>query len=315
MRTGTSAPRLRISLTISKPFRPGSITSRMTRSTLLSRARANPSSPSWARITSCPSLRRLTRRPSAMARSSSMTRTRPIPGRCNAIRSGGGGQLDAEGGAFSLLALDLDAAAVGLDDALGDGEPQAGAFGVAGEQVVGAIEALEDALALVGADADAVVGHLDGDRSVAPAPAAQPDALVGTGVLDRVVEQVEDRLSHRVAVDRDLGEPRIELGLVGGPELLGAEDFLDVIEEAAQVGGPSGLRATTVARPDGGATSSRRRRKVASGGGGAAGASMRKTPRSLLGKRAAARRGTSAATARRSIWAAMTRSEAVWTTA
>src|SRR5947208_741512 len=147
MRTGTSAPRLRISLTISKPFRPGSITSRMTRSTLLSRARANPSSPSWARITSCPSLRRLTRRPSAMARSSSMTRTRPIPGRCNAIRSGGGGQLDAEGGAFSLLALDLDAAAVGLDDALGDGEPEAGAFGVAGEQVVGlALEHLAAAL-------------------------------------------------------------------------------------------------------------------------------------------------------------------------
>src|SRR5712671_6629055 len=156
--------------------------------------------------------------------------------RSNPIRSGGRGQLDPEGGADSLLALDLDAPAVRLDDALGDGEPESGALGVAREQVVGAVEALEDALALVRADADAVVRHLDPDLAVAAAAAAEPDALVGARVLDRVVEQVEDRLRHRVAIDGDVGEPWIDLGLVGGPELLGAEDLLDVVEEAAQIG-------------------------------------------------------------------------------
>src|SRR4051812_23208877 len=252
MRTGTSAPRLRISFTISKPFLPGSITSTITRSMLLSRAWTKPSSPSWARMTSCPSLRRLTRNPRAMARSSSMTRTRPMRrGSCSPIRSAGRGDLDAEGAAFSFLALHLDAAAVRLDDPLGDGEAEARALGVAREEVVRPVEALEDALALMRPDPDAVVRDLDGDGSVPAAPAAQADQLVRTGVLDRVVQEVEDRLRHGVAIDRHLRQAGVDLGLVGGPELLRAEDLLDVVEESAQIGplSPQRLAAALQARP------------------------------------------------------------------
>jgi len=56
----------------------------------------------------------------------------------------------AEGAAFAHLAVQLDAAAVQLDDLLGDGQPQAGALRLPGEEVVAAVEPLEDALAIVG---------------------------------------------------------------------------------------------------------------------------------------------------------------------
>src|SRR5207253_2826502 len=148
-------------------------------------ASAKPASPSWASTTSCPSRRRLSLRPRAMARSSSITSTRamarvysastptstsystptqePSPG----SRSGSHGQQHAEDRSLALVRLQLDVAAVRFHQPLGDGEAQPGALGVPGEQVVGAIEALEDALedalAVLLAHALAVVLHLDGD--------------------------------------------------------------------------------------------------------------------------------------------------------
>ena len=68
------------------------------------------------------------------------------------------GEEDLEGGAFVGLALDGDGAAVFLDDAPGDEQAQAGAVGLGGE------ERLEQALHVLGRDADAVI--LDGEPEV-----------------------------------------------------------------------------------------------------------------------------------------------------
>src|SRR5512140_5747 len=150
--------------------------SRTTSSTSGSSAMRRPVSPSCAMRTSWPSLRRLRRSPRAMARSSSMIRMRAMSG---------GGQEDTEGAADSQLRVQLDAPAVRLHDLLGDGEAQAGALGAAGEQVVRAVEPLEDALSVLRLDAGAVVLHLDGDV-LSRAVRAQPDLLLRASVLDRI---------------------------------------------------------------------------------------------------------------------------------
>src|SRR3954462_1222505 len=133
------------------------MTSSTIRSTPGSSAMRRPVSPSWAICTSWLSLRRLSRKPSAMARSSSMTRIFGISATSRRRRRG---KQDAEGAAFADSRVQLDAAAVRLDDLLGDGQAQPGALGLAREQVVAAVEALEDALAVLRPDAGAVVFDL-----------------------------------------------------------------------------------------------------------------------------------------------------------
>ena len=76
-----------------------------------------------------------------------------------------------------------------LDDLAGDGEAETGALGLAREQVVGAVEALEDAFSVLGPHAGSVVLHLDGDAASRPAR-AQADALVLASVLERIVNRL-----------------------------------------------------------------------------------------------------------------------------
>src|SRR5437588_8321250 len=153
------------------------MTSRTTRSISGFSASTRPVSPSCASTTSCPSRLRLRRTPRAIARSSSITSTRGIARVCSAqtslrgtSRSRGGGELDAEDGAAARTALHVDAAAVRFHEPLGDGEAQTRPLGAAGEKVVGAVEALEDALAVLLAHADSVVFHLDGHPVIGGAP-------------------------------------------------------------------------------------------------------------------------------------------------
>src|SRR5207253_4090393 len=200
------------------------MTSSTIRSTSGSSARRKPVSPSWAMRTSWPSLRRLRRTPRAMARSSSMMMMRDIAERLRRRED------DAERAALSDLAVQLDAAAVQLDDLLGDGEPQAGPLRPAGEQVVGAVEPLEDPFSVMWPHAGSVVLHLDGD--VAPrAPGAHADALVLPSVLHRVVQQVEHHLRHGVAIHVHGRKLWIELRLVAGGQLLRLERLTDLSEQ------------------------------------------------------------------------------------
>ena len=87
-------------------------------------------------------------------------------------RGGGGGarlarQGQRERGALALDGPDPDLAAVRGGDVLDDREAQAGAAGRAVASGVDAVEALEDAVELVGRDADALVGDADVDDVVA----------------------------------------------------------------------------------------------------------------------------------------------------
>src|SRR5262245_58380495 len=73
--------------------------------------------------------------------------------------AGLGRQGEVDLGALAGRGGEPQAAAVQLDDLLADGQPQAGArVAVAG---VGAVEGLQDALEVLGGDADAVVAHDD----------------------------------------------------------------------------------------------------------------------------------------------------------
>jgi hypothetical protein len=72
----------------------------------------------------------------------------------------GKGQREIEGASLPLSALGPDAPAVGLDDVLGDGQPQPGP--PAGAGAVGFVETLEDARQVVGWDAHAGPGVSQG---------------------------------------------------------------------------------------------------------------------------------------------------------
>ena len=88
-------------------------------------------------------------------------RSRLLKDSGNSDRSGNRRQWEREmeGCALAQLALCPDAAAVGLDDVFDDGKTEAGAAGFARTRLVDAVEALEDALEVVGGDAGAEVLH------------------------------------------------------------------------------------------------------------------------------------------------------------
>ncbi len=114
----------------------------------------------------------------------------------------GEGQEDAEAGAGAGFGGDFDLAAVVLDDALGDEEAEAGAFGFGG--VVG----LEETGNLVGRDA--VAGVEEGDRE--PAVVDGKGDFEGTAVghgFGGVFDEVEINLL-------DLKRIELEGGKVGG---------------------------------------------------------------------------------------------------
>ena len=115
-------------------------------------------------------------------------------------------------------------AAVQRHELVHDREPEAGA-GLAAAAVAERAEALEEAVALVGRDADAAVGHLEA-RVVAVADEGAADRAAHRGEPQRVREQVGDHAADALGVevrrqllgrlDREahlaLGGQRLELG-------------------------------------------------------------------------------------------------------
>ena len=78
-------------------------------------------------------------------------------------------QHDADGGTRTGRAVDPHAPPVGLDDGLDECQAQAGAAGAVGRSVATTGKGLEQPVEVLGGDADAGVGHLDGDgRARAP---------------------------------------------------------------------------------------------------------------------------------------------------
>src|SRR5690349_21490713 len=76
-----------------------------------------------------------------------------------------------EAAAAAGRALDLNLALVRLDDVLDEREAQSAPLGVVHEAGADAVELLEYLLLLRARDANAVVGHFDGDKAIAAAHA------------------------------------------------------------------------------------------------------------------------------------------------
>src|SRR5579863_7540855 len=112
----------------------------------------------------------------------------------------------AEGAALAGGADGFDLGAVGGADRLDDGEPETGSARLARARAVGAEEALEYMRYRFLRDPQAVVRDLE-HRPGTLAPHAERDVPATRGVLDGVVEQVDDHLleTRPIAFHRDGG--------------------------------------------------------------------------------------------------------------
>src|SRR5882724_13049697 len=131
------------------------------------------------------------------------------------IAGGGAVQIEDRNGEIKLRALaDLafhpDAAAVGLDEMLGDGEAEARAANFAGTGSVHTIETFENA-GLVGlGNADA--GVRDGEFDFCGVGrGAEHDLAAGRGILNRIVEEILQNFGETLAVRRDIRQRLLQI--------------------------------------------------------------------------------------------------------
>src|ERR1035441_1496375 len=230
MMTGNSGWRSLIWGSSSRPLWPGRARSRSTRSKFSSSRIRNPSSPAAAILTEYPSSMSSTSSDSRMEASSSMTRMLapvklPVAADAETGRFKGSstsgmngipqqGKLEMKGCAGADGALDMDLAGVFLDDAVGDGEAEAGAAPVARlGHCFGGEERIVDALEILGSDAGAGVGDQRLDVPVGQRGHAQT-AAAGHGFLG-VQQEVEKDLLQLAGV------------AVNGGELLGQVEIDD----------------------------------------------------------------------------------------
>src|SRR4029079_3643918 len=112
-----------------------------------------------------------------------------------------------ERAAVVQFAFGEDGAAVGKDDVLGDGEPEAGASAIARASFVDAIEAFEETTEVLGGDARAKIANVE-LHSVIDIARAEFDPLALIGVLAGIVNEVGEDLENRVAIGGDGFERR-----------------------------------------------------------------------------------------------------------
>ncbi len=113
--------------------------------------------------------------------------------------AGGAGKHDVESGSEAEVALSPDGAAVLLDDAAADGEAETGAALLAGVGGLDLLEAVEDAVELVGGDAAAFVDDLEED-GVGGGLGVDADGGGDGGELDGVGEKIGEDLEDAVGV-------------------------------------------------------------------------------------------------------------------
>src|SRR5207247_7890081 len=139
----------------SNPFLRGSVTSRITRSGAVAIAFASPSSPSAAVTTSYPSSSRLSRRPSNICGSSSITRIRFVTVDLSCIKR----EVQGKRTAATRLAVNPDEAVVPPHHMVHDREPETGALRAAAGIGLDPEELLEDPPLQPRGNADAAVAH------------------------------------------------------------------------------------------------------------------------------------------------------------
>ncbi len=98
------------------------------------------------------------------------------------------GQKEGKDGAMAWLAGEGDSAAVGFGDGAADGKAHACSWGRAGMRFA-TVEAFKDERLLGGIDADAPIGHADGDAAVFGF-GGDGDGGTSAGVFASVFEEV-----------------------------------------------------------------------------------------------------------------------------
>src|SRR5437762_8576700 len=150
-------------------------------------------------------------------------------------------QREKEGDAALGQVLGPDAPAVRVHDALADREAEAGAPAA---RLLAAIKLLEDLVLLTARQPRAAVGDFDGDGAIHRGR-DDPDRTSLGGVLDGVVEEVDQHLLDEHVVDRDerqtgwdvrghasIHEPLVEAAQRRADHLLQRMPFLPELERA-----------------------------------------------------------------------------------
>src|SRR5580692_834537 len=217
--TGRRVSWARISARTSMPSRPGMARSSRIKSNGCSPMRCRPASPLAAVSTAKPSISSRACKDSRISASSSMMRTAPaMPGvPFNSEREmtaasdifclrgdclPAHGEVQGESGSLARMTLHANLAGMFLDDAVGDGEAQTGAAGLAfARRSLGGKERIVDALNVLGSDAASGVGHryadtLSIERGHAQCAAARHSVF-------GVQEQIQEHLlqSSRIALN------------------------------------------------------------------------------------------------------------------
>src|SRR5579875_3250451 len=104
-----------------------------------------------------------------------------------------GGKGDGNRGAVAELALELEPAAMELHEPAREGQAEAGALVAAAQAAVHLAEALERLRDILGGDADAGIGHGDGDAALVKEDRGR-HAPLGRGEFHRIRQQVEQHL-------------------------------------------------------------------------------------------------------------------------
>src|SRR5258707_15414219 len=94
-------------------------------------------------------------------------------------------------------------AAVTAHDGADDEEAQAGTLDLAGGGALDAIEAIENALEFDARDADALVAHAEKDAINVGRAHIDDDVFVLPGILNGVIQKVEDRGAHLFGIAHD----------------------------------------------------------------------------------------------------------------
>src|SRR5262245_9275732 len=258
MTTGVGLARARSSRQTSNPFLRGSVMSRMTRSGAVEMALASPSSPSAAVTTSYPSSSRLSRRPSNICGSSSITRMRFVTVALSCMER----EVERERAADARHAVDAHEGVVAPHYVVDDRETQPGPMRSRARIGLNPKEFVEDLPLQTCRNSDPAVVHAD-DAVLIDLVDFDQDLAVFGRILHRVREQVFQRLFGGFLVDQDrhvgrqlrrhhelivlelalerLAHAASEVGQVHALELVGAKSSLDlreveqVVDEACQL--------------------------------------------------------------------------------
>jgi hypothetical protein len=127
------------------------------------------------------------------------------------LKFGARGYLHLERRSLAYRRLDPNAAAVHLNDLLGDGEPEASATSGLGQRVVDLMELLKDASALVIGNAWTRIGHADVEAAVDRL--GSHAHLASVGELDGVANEIEQHLREALFVAEANGQGFGNFGL------------------------------------------------------------------------------------------------------